>query len=106
MADSAARASVLTAEQRRELIGLRMIWDKWYAINFDGVHWTAIPAGTETVLSADSSDQLWIIIRHDNAARLRRLANGGHWVARQSGPDFFQPAPDDARRATTTDDAA
>jgi hypothetical protein len=106
MSNSAAGPSGLTADQRRELTEIRWIWDKCYALNCDGVHWTAIPAGTDAVLAADCADQLWQIVRRDNAARMARVADGGYWIETQSGPPFYQPPASETTVDSPSDDAA
>jgi hypothetical protein len=80
----------LSQEDREQLIRLRWLWEKTYAINTDGASWTAQHISSpETVISCASPQELWRAIRADNDARKARNAGcDGYWVETASGPPF------------------
>ena len=70
---------MLDKEDQTTLNGLRWHWEKAYAINCDGMTWTAIPAAVpETVLTANSGIELRTLMQNDYAARAMR--SGARWV--------------------------
>jgi hypothetical protein len=91
MTSSAAGRPVLTAEQRLELNYLKLTWDRFYDISYDGAHWSAIPKGTQEVLCADSRDQMRMVLLLDAPGRNKRP---GRWIERASGPAVFVAIPE------------
>jgi hypothetical protein len=91
MTDSAADRPVLTAEQGLELNYLKLTWDRFYDITYDGTTWSATPKGTQDVLHADSRDQMRTVLMMDAQGRSRRP---GRWIERASGPPYFVAIPE------------
>ena len=91
MTDSAAGRLVLTDQQRLELNYLKLTWDRFYDITFDGARWSATPKGTQEVLCADSGEQMRTALMLDASGRSKRP---GRWIERASGAPFFVTAPE------------
>jgi hypothetical protein len=91
MTDSATDRPVLTAEQMLELNYLKLTWDRFYDITYDGITWLAVPKGTEVVLRADSRDQMRTVLMMDAPGRSKRP---GRWIERASGPPYFVAIPE------------
>ncbi len=88
----------LSQEDREQLIRLRWLWEKQYAINTDGTSWTAQHlAAPEALITCSSPQDLWRAIGADNEARKARDADcDGYWVETASGPPYKVTRP--ARR--------
>lgn len=86
MTNRAAERPVLTAEQKLELNYLKLTWDRFYDITYDGDRWLATPKGTQDVLYADSKDQMRTALMLDAPGRNTRP---GRWIERASGTPFF-----------------
>jgi hypothetical protein len=95
MSASASERPVLRDEQKLALNYLKLTWARFYALNCDGVRWTAIPLGTETVISAGSKDELHKLLMADAHTRINRA---GHWIETASGPPYFVDTSDPRRR--------
>jgi hypothetical protein len=65
------------------------------ALNCDGGRWTAIPLGTETVITAGSKDELNRLLMTDAQTRVDRA---GYWIETASGPPYFVDTSDPRRR--------
>jgi hypothetical protein len=91
MTSSAAGRPVLTEEQALELNYLKLTWDRFYDITYDGSTWSAVPKGTGVVLHADSKDQMRTVLMMDAAGRSKRP---GRWIERASGPPYFVAIPE------------
>jgi hypothetical protein len=91
MTDSTAQRPVLTAEQMLELNYLKLTWDRFYDITYDGTTWSAVPKGTEEVLHADSRAQMRAVLLLDAPGRSKRP---GRWIERASGPPYFVAIPE------------
>jgi hypothetical protein len=87
MSESASGQSALTSEQELDLTHLCLTWAKFYTITCDGATWTAIPLGTDEVITANSTNGLQKILRVDSYSRVTR---SGHWVETASGPPYRQ----------------
>jgi hypothetical protein len=94
MTEWAARP-VLRDEQRLDLNYLKLTWARFYALNCDGGRWTAIPLGTETVITAGSKDELNRLLMTDAQTRVDRA---GYWIETASGPPYFVDTSDPRRR--------
>lgn len=90
----------LSQEDREQLIRLRWLWEKMYAINTDGTSWTAQHISSpETVITCPSPQELWRAIRADNDARKARNAGrDGYWVETASGPPYKVTYPAETMR--------
>lgn len=73
---------MLSQEDQTSLNMLRWHWEKFYAVNYDGGTWTAIPAAApEAVLTADSAMDLRTLMQNDYAARaIRAGATAIRWA--------------------------
>jgi hypothetical protein len=91
MTNSASERPVLTAEQKLELNYLKLTWDRFYDIGYDGARWSAIPKGTRDVLHADSKEQMRTALMLDAPGRNKRP---GRWIERASGTPFFVAIPE------------
>ena len=89
MTNSAAERPVLTAEQKLELNYLKLIWDRYYEISYDGARWSAIPKGTREVIYADSKAQMNTALMLDAPGRSNRP---GRWIEVASGIPFLAPS--------------
>jgi hypothetical protein len=79
---------------REQLIRLRWLWEKSYDISTDGETWTATRQDDpDVVLTASSSQALWLAIKDDNAKRKAETGRGGYWIETCSGPPYFVAAP-------------
>jgi hypothetical protein len=94
-----ANEPVLRDEQKLALNYLKLTWARFYALNCDGVRWTAIPLGTETVITAGSKDELHELLMVDARTRVTRA---GYWIETASGPPFFVDISDPRRRGMRT----
>ena len=64
---------MLSEEDQTSLNVLRWHWEKFYAVNYDGCTWTAIPAAApEAALTAGSATELRTLMQNDYAARAIR----------------------------------
>lgn len=73
---------MLDKDEQSMLNNLRWHWERAYAINRDGVTWTAIPAAApDAVLSAKTGMELRTAMQNDYAARaLRSGATAARWA--------------------------
>src|SRR5215831_13718057 len=63
-------ARMLGEADREQLIRLRWLWEKSYDISADGETWTATRRDdADVVLTASSSQALWLALKDDNAKR-------------------------------------
>jgi hypothetical protein len=91
MKNSAPERPTLTAGQKLELNYLKLTWDRYYAISYDGARWSAIPKGTRDVIHAGSKAEMNVALMADAAAR---NARPGHWIEVASGAPFHISSPE------------
>jgi hypothetical protein len=91
MTSSEAERPVLTAEQKLELNYLKLTWDRFYDITYNGARWSATPKGTREVLHADSKAEMNTALMLDATVRTSRPSRS---IEAASSAPFPVPSPE------------